>query len=208
MNFPGSKSGALADAYFARPTALESAPFLFSATGGWVPRTRVIDVVRGGAAGKQKAPVMKSFQKTGLFCAVATAIVNVILLVPYASAASLEAKTQESTAWATTLDGKSFRSRQYGDDGTPRPWDMLLFKDGKFISENCKPYGFVEGPYWLRFDGDSVHFFAELKSPTHGTMVWKGTVKGDKIEGNLVWTRERWYWTIRRTFNFAGSLEK
>jgi len=85
---------------------------------------------------------------------------------------------------------------------------MLLFKDGKFISENCKPYGFVEGPYWLRFDKDSVHFFAELKSPTHGTMVWKGTVKGDKIEGNLVWTRERWYWTIRRTFNFAGSLEK
>jgi len=151
---------------------------------------------------------MELFQKTGLFCAATIVIVSATFFGPYVLAAPLEAKTQESKVWASTLDGKSFRSRQYNDDGTPRPWDVLVFKDGNFISENCKPYGFVEGPYWLRFDGDSVHFLAELESPTHGTMVWKGTVKGDKIEGNLVWTRKRWYWTIRRSFNFAGSLAK
>jgi len=151
---------------------------------------------------------MKLFQKTGLFCVARTILVGATLLVADATAAQIDSKIPEPTAWASTLDGKSFRSRQFNDDGTPRPWDVLVFKDGNFISENCKPYGFVEGPYWLRVDGDSVHFLAELESPTHGTMVWRGTVKGDKIEGKLVWTRERWYWTIRRTFDFAGSLEK
>ena len=148
------------------------------------------------------------FQKTGLFYVVRTILVGATLLIADGSAAQVDSKIAESTAWASTLDGKRFLSRQYNDDGTPRPWDVLVFKDGKFISENCKPYGFVEGPYWLRFDGDSVRFLAELQSLTHGTMVWRGTVKGEKIEGNLVWTRERWYWTIRRTFDFAGSLNK
>ena len=144
----------------------------------------------------------------------AYSFVSAILLVSTAArvthslAAQTDANISRSKAWALVLDGKRFRSRQYNDDGTPRPWDVLVFNDGKFISENCKPYGFVEGPYWLRYDGDSVHFLAELQSPTHGTMVWRGTVKGEKIEGSLVWTKKRWYWTIIRTFNFTGSIEK
>ena len=106
------------------------------------------------------------------------------------------------------LDGKKFRSRQYNKDGSPRDWDVLSFKDGKFISENCMPYGFSEAPYWIRFEQNAVHFFAEIVSPTHGVMIWKGVVKGNKIEGNVDWTRERWYWTIRNDWDFNGTLNE
>jgi len=151
---------------------------------------------------------MKVLKEAAFYYAVATLLLAGTWLAANSPAAESKSKLLGSTAWASMLDGKRFRSRQYNDDGTPRPWDVLLFKDGKFISENCKPYGFVEGPYWVRLAGDGVNFLAELESPTHGTMVWKGTVKGEQIEGNLVWTQERWYWTIRRTFNFAGALAK
>jgi len=106
------------------------------------------------------------------------------------------------------LEGKRFRSRQYNKDGSPRDWDVLSFNDRKFISENCKPYGFSEAPYWIRFEENAVHFFAEIVSPTHGIMIWKGVVKGDKIEGNVHWTRERWYWTIRNDWDFDGTLKE
>lgn len=109
---------------------------------------------------------------------------------------------------ASILDGKTFRSRQYNDDGTAREWDLLSFRDGKFISENCKPYGFTEAPYWLRFTGNDVHFLAETVSPDSGTMLWKGVVHGNKVEGNVRWTRERWYWTLRRSWDFKGTLQE
>lgn len=150
---------------------------------------------------------MKLPSKEALYFAVVLLAATATWPAASSRAAESASELSAATSWATNLEGKKFRSRQFNDDGTARPWDVLLFKDGKFISENCIPFGFVAGPYWLRLDGDRVHFLAELESPTHGTMVWKGTVTGEKIEGNLLWTRERWYWTIRRSFNFSGELE-
>jgi len=39
-------------------------------------------------------------------------------------------------------------------------------------------------------------------------MVWKGVVRGEEIEGNVLWTRERWYWTLRQSWDFKGTLEE
>jgi hypothetical protein len=110
------------------------------------------------------------------------------------------------------LDGRLFRAgivREDADDeGKKRPLeDRLLFKDGKFSSAVCKRYNFTAAPYWVRTEGDRVHFLAELASPTDGTMVWKGSIRGDTLEGTMRWTKKRWYWTIDTEHKIRGKLE-
>ena len=49
---------------------------------------------------------------------------------------------------------------------------------------------------------------AELTSPTDGKMVWKGTIRGDTLEGTMRWTKKRWYWTIDTEHKIRGRLDK
>jgi hypothetical protein len=56
-------------------------------------------------------------------------------------------------------------------------------------------------------DGATIRFHAETHSPTHGTMIWDGTVKDNAIEAMNIWTRERWYWKIKREYWHKGQLK-
>jgi hypothetical protein len=106
-----------------------------------------------------------------------------------------------------TLDGRTFRAQAL-EKGTKAFDDRLVFKDGRFFSEGCKKFGFEPSPYYVRVEGNQIRFLAETVSPTHGTMVWKGTVSGNQLEGGFRWTRERWYWTVRRNYDVKGIREK
>jgi len=124
-----------------------------------------------------------------------------------------EAKIATSVASAGPLDGRQFSAGIVRDDADEdekeRPLeDRLMFNDGKFSSVVCKRYNFTEAPYWVRVEGDRIHFLAELTSPTDGRMVWKGTIRGDILEGTMRWTKERWYWTIDAEHKIRGKLEK
>ncbi len=70
----------------------------------------------------------------------------------------------------------------------------------------CQRYGFSAALYWLRLDGDNVHFPAELTSPEAGVMVLTGTVAGDAIEAGSTWTRERCYRTVTLESWYAVAL--
>ncbi len=48
----------------------------------------------------------------------------------------------------------------------------------------------------------------KIAAPTHGTMVWDGIVKDNAIEATSTWTRERWYWKIKREYWYRGQLKK
>jgi len=109
---------------------------------------------------------------------------------------------------ALALDGSAYRTESYKKSGAVRGEDVLVFDEGNFVSENCLKQGFVPAPYWIRREGHVTHFLAEAVSPHHGTMLWKGTIDGDKIQGSYVWTKERWYWTIRREVPFKGVRRK
>mgnify|MGYP006969683034 FL=1 len=37
-------------------------------------------------------------------------------------------------------------------------------------------------------------------------MYWRGTVRGDEIEGSFTWVNKRWYWTFEKEFSFKGRL--
>ena len=84
--------------------------------------------------------------------------------------------------------------------------DTLTFSGGKFSSAVCERYNFTAAPYWIRTDGQSVHFLAELDSPTDGKMVWTGTIVDNRLKGTMRWTKKRWYWTIDVEHLIEGVL--
>ena len=123
------------------------------------------------------------------------------------SAVAAEASPIPVTA-LNPLDGKSFiaQSGEKGKQASKK--DTFVFREGRFLSESCTPYGFGDAPYQATVDGAAIRFHAETHSPTHGTMVWDGIVKNNSIEATSIWTRERWYWKIKREYWFSGQLKK
>lgn len=120
---------------------------------------------------------------------------------------SLSARSIPSTS--DFLDGRQFKAGIVkAEDGSGNALgDTLIFSDGKFSSAICKRYNFTAAPYWVRTEGETIHFLAELSSPTDGRMVWKGTIAGDKLKGTMRWTRERWYWTVDAEHNIEGEVD-
>ena len=127
-----------------------------------------------------------------------------------AQADSMQSDTAQTSSHPlmSVLDGKSFSGELGGPGITPGTEDILVFKDGRFVSKECeRRCGYTDGPYWVRSDGDGVQFKAEtpcLKADAN--IVWTGTVKDDEIEGTFTWTSERWYWTVEKEFSFKGRL--
>ena len=112
-----------------------------------------------------------------------------------------------NTAVSHILNGKKFIGPTGEKGKKVHHEDLLRFSDGKFTSSECFQYGFKGGPYTTTIEGDKIHFQAETISPTHGKMVWQGTLKGDTLEVTYNWTKERWFWTTYREYWFKGTLK-
>ena len=115
---------------------------------------------------------------------------------------------KSNTAVSHFLDGKKFIGPTGEKGKKVHHEDVLSFNDGKFTSSACFQYGFKGGPYTTTIEGDAVHFIAETISPTHGKMVWQGTLRGDTLMVSYNWTKERWLWTTYREYWFKGTLKK
>ena len=130
---------------------------------------------------------------------------------PFAQSAerSSEPGAQSGTSKAGLLDGLQFKAGIVkAEDGSGNALeDTLTFRNGEFSSAICKRYNFAASPYWVRTEGETVHFLAELNSPTDGKMVWKGTITGDKLIGTMHWTKKRWYWTVDVEHRIEGEVD-
>jgi hypothetical protein len=104
------------------------------------------------------------------------------------------------------IDNKRFAGK-FGVEGeTNPPDDAFNFKDGKFASDSCLKWGFRPAPYFVRRrDDGKLQFIAILESPDHGVMHYEGSFDGKEINATAKWTKERWYWTSRRTYVFSSS---
>ena len=89
------------------------------------------------------------------------------------------------------------------DEKNPKQ-DTFTFKEGKFATGSCLEWGFTPAPYWVRRGPKGLQFLAELKSPEHGTMRYEGVLDGKKLTVAGYWKKERWYWTIERTYKGHG----
>lgn len=133
----------------------------------------------------------------------------VALLLPHAHAQTAPAPDTSAGLDGGPLDGLRFKVgivKEGAEDENPLG-DTLTFDGGNFSSAICKQFNFAAAPYWIRREGDTVRFLAELESPTDGRMVWNGTISGDDLEGTMRWTRTRWYWTIDAEHRIRGTLE-
>ena len=93
------------------------------------------------------------------------------------------------------LDGKIFIA-DAGEKGKPadEKADVITFKDGKFHSSQCDQYGYGKGDYKASSQGDSVSFEVQTQSEQYGRNDWKGVVKGNQIEGTMIFHRKATWW--------------
>ena len=86
--------------------------------------------------------------------------------------------------------------------------DRLVFANGSFVSMECdRRCGYPPGPYFVRQVGNKIEFVSENQCiHKNATLSWRGTIENGVIKGRILWTSERWYWTIERELWFEGTL--
>jgi hypothetical protein len=92
--------------------------------------------------------------------------------------------THVAHSQADLLNGKVFTTAE-GEPGKPASVDSVVtFSDGKFHNKACDQWGYGKGEVKAVREGDAIRFETETRSDKYGTrQLWKGTVKGDSIEG-------------------------
>lgn len=85
-------------------------------------------------------------------------------------------------AQPASLDGRRFEGVFIQRGKTSGDADTLTFTGGRFRSSACDRYGYGDAPYRASAQGDAIAFEAETVSAKHGRLVWRGLVRGDKLD--------------------------
>ena len=88
------------------------------------------------------------------------------------------------------LDGRSFDGIVLECGKTSGDADTLIFKGGRFRSTACDQYGYGDGAYTATRSGEAVVFEAETESPKYGKLLWKGVVRGPRLDGTMTMVRD------------------
>jgi hypothetical protein len=90
---------------------------------------------------------------------------------------------------AGQLDGQRFECESGLKGKSADEKETLEFHGGRFHSVGCDEYRFETGAYTATRSAETVGFQSTTKSPTEGSIVWTGYVRGTEIEGTFVWTK-------------------
>ena len=110
-------------------------------------------------------------------------------------------------AFAGSLDGKTFSGEEGLIGKTASGNDVVVFEDGKFISNGCKEWGFSGGEYTTTNDGDKVHFIADTYSEKYGRITWTGTVVGNHLDATYIWYDKGKYSKPEQVKWFSGNIK-
>jgi hypothetical protein len=88
------------------------------------------------------------------------------------------------------LDGKTFQGVVLECGKTAGDAETITFRNGRFHSSACKAYGYGDGPYKASDSGDGLAFEAETESPQYGKLLWRGVVRGQRLDGTLTMMSE------------------
>jgi hypothetical protein len=102
----------------------------------------------------------------------------------------LAVATAPSRAQTSALDGRNFEGVVLERGKTSGDADTIIFKDGRFRSTACDQYGYADGPYTASVSGEAIAFEAETESPKYGKLLWKGAVRGGKLDGIMTMVRD------------------
>lgn len=90
----------------------------------------------------------------------------------------------------TTLDGRRFDGIVLEAGRTAGDADSLIFAGGRFRSTACDRYGYGDGAYVARRDGDRIAFEAETESARYGRLRWHGSVTGARLDATLTMLKD------------------
>jgi hypothetical protein len=88
------------------------------------------------------------------------------------------------------LDGRTFAGivvecgKQAGDA------EIITFRNGRFHSSACTAYGYGDGPYQASAAQEGLAFEAVTESPQYGQLIWKGIVRGKRLDGTLTMLKD------------------
>ena len=88
------------------------------------------------------------------------------------------------------LDGRTFQGVVLECGKTSGDAETITFSNGRFNSSACKPYGYGDGPYKATNSGDSLAFEVETESPQYGKLIWRGVVRGQRLDGTLTMIKD------------------
>jgi hypothetical protein len=89
----------------------------------------------------------------------------------------------------TGVKGKSVKDKD----------DVITFANGRFHSSSCDEWGYDKGAYKANSSGEEMTFEAETNSAKYGKLVWKGTVRGNEIEGTFMEYPKPWFFNSNPT---------
>ena len=143
--------------------------------------------------------ILRSF--SGLACVIAASFT---LAACGGAAANAPASSPTTTsASASSLDGKTYEV-SLDEAGAPKK-DTLVFEGGRFESTLCTSFGFPpKTAYDAERNGDAIAFRVTTRHADGTTVDWKGTVKGDAVEGVAVRTMKG----KTESQPFKGALKK
>lgn len=97
--------------------------------------------------------------------------------------------TQCQNQPAPSLSGKSYQVTLV-DPSNATSVEKLVFTGDTFEGVDCRKYGFGSAPCAFKKENDGTTFESTTHSTTEDQMIWKGIVKGNVIEGSVVWKKE------------------
>ncbi len=121
----------------------------------------------------------------------------------YSGAGTTTPAKHPALTTSNKLDGKTFLV-QLVESGKSPMADSLIFKNGRFESIACRTFGFGQAMYSIKQAGNSETFLAKTHSTQQGTMLWKGTIKENHVQGTVAQTMKGQLKPVEYTF--SGSL--
>jgi hypothetical protein len=108
----------------------------------------------------------------------------------FASSLCMAVAPEPALASRGALDGRNFDGIVLECGKTSGDADTLIFKGGRFRSTACDQYGYGDGPYTATRSGETVVFEAETESPQYGKLLWKGVIRGPRLDGTMTMVRD------------------
>ena len=111
-------------------------------------------------------------------------------LIPTAvSIALAAAAVLPASAETSALDGRKFEGIFLERGKTSGDADTIVFQNGRFRSLACDQYGYSDASYRITPAGDGTRFEAETESAKYGKLVWRGVVRGAKLDATATMVR-------------------
>lgn len=91
---------------------------------------------------------------------------------------------------AHALDGRRFDGIVLERGKTAGDADTLSFDGGRFRSSACDRYHYGDGVYTTTVSAGEIAFEAETESPEYGKLLWRGVVRGPRMDATLTMMRD------------------